>query len=626
MKRFLVCFLAAAVTANTVLGAAKSAPEQDAPPPEWAVWDLTDIYANDAEWDSTRLAVLERIKGLEQYRGTLGNSAKQLYTVLQEISDIQKEAIKVYVYASMKLDEDQRVTKHQEMEQLGTIMFANFGSTASWVEPELLAVGEKKIRKFIKQDARLKPFEFGLDNTLRAAKHTLDAEGEALLAGFSTMLQSPSTIYGLISDSDIPWDSVEMSDGKTYRIDSAGYAKWRGAENRADRKKAFDTYWAKWAAYNGSVGATLNAHIQGQVATAKARKYDSVLQRELNQDNLPEAIYRTLVSEVNAALPTLHRYFKLRGEILGVDQMKYYDIYPPLVSLDKTFDYETSNQLTLDAMAMLGEDWVNRQREGMKQRWVHVYPQQGKRGGAYMNGSVYDGHPYLLLNHQDDYESLSTLAHEWGHAMHTLYSVEAQPFQNYNYATFIAEIPSTSLELILQQHMVKNAATPEEKLFYLGFGLERMRATLFRQTQFAELELALYEAVERGEALTGAKISAMYLDILRRYHGHDEGVVEVDALYANEWMFVPHFYYNMYMYQYATSQTAGIALYQNMVEEGQPAVDRYIDLLRAGGSDYPHNLLKKAGVDLTKPEPFRAAVKRMNLVMDEMEALLKQMK
>jgi oligoendopeptidase F len=275
-------------------------------------------------------------------------------------------------------------------------------------------------------------------------------------------------------------------------------------------------------------------------------------------------------------------------------------------------------------MSILGEDWVSMQRDAINQRWMHVFPQRGKQSGAYMAGSVYDVHPFLLLNHQDDYESMSTFAHEWGHAMHTLYAKQAQPYQTAGYATFIAEIPSTSLELILEQYMVEQAGSIDEKLFYLGSGLESLRCTFFRQAMFAEFELALYESVERGEPLTGAGISAIYRDIVRRYHGHDEGVVIVDDLYTNEWMFVRHFYLNMYVFQYATSLTAGTALYEKIVEQGEAGVDNYKNLLRAGGSDYPYNLLVDAGVDMATPGPYRAVVDRMNGIMDEMEALLEQ--
>ena len=273
-------------------------------------------------------------------------------------------------------------------------------------------------------------------------------------------------------------------------------------------------------------------------------------------------------------------------------------------------------------MSVLGDDWVEMQKAAMDQRWMHVYPQRGKRPGAYMQGFAYDVHPYLLLNHNDNYASLSTFAHEWGHAMHTLYAKQEQPFETASYATFIAEIPSTSLELILQDYMARSAETIDEKLYYLGHGLERMRGTFFRQTMFAEFELALYEAAERGEALSGEGISRIYGDILKRYHGHDEGVVIIDDLYTNEWAFIPHFYRNMYVYQYATSQTAGTALYANIVSQGEAGVEKYKNLLKAGGSNYPYLLLVEAGVDLAKPDPYRAMVAKMNAIMDEMERLL----
>ena len=585
-------------------------------------WDLTEIYPSVEAWDAERQRLLGQIDSIEGFRGTLGTDAESLYAAMRYVSDIYKEILRVYSYASMERDEDMRVTDAQERSQLAEGLFARFSQATAWIDPELITVGEGRINSFVEDNEELEPFAFMLENTLRMAEHTLSDEAEQALSYFSQAFDAPSNIYSLIANSDIPWPTLTLDNGEEVRVDSQGYSALRGSQNRNQRKRAFDAYWSKWAEYNSSVGMVLNAHVQLQVAAARARNYDSVLERELDSDNLPPAVYHTLVEEVNKALPTLHRYFKLRGRMLGVEQMHYYDIYPPLVSLDKLFDIETSKVITLEAMDMLGDDWVDMQRDAMQERWMHVYPQQGKDSGAYMNGSVYDLHPYLLLNHNDDYDSLSTFAHEWGHAMHTLYAAQAQPFETADYSTFIAEIPSTSLELILEQFMVQNTDDIDEKLFYLGQGLENMRGTYFRQTMFAEFELALYEAVERGEALTGARITEIYTDILKRYHGHDEGVVVIDDLYTNEWMFVPHFYYNMYVFQYATSITAGTALYVNMLENGQNGVDNYKNLLRAGGSDYPYELLKAAGVDMATPEPYQAIVARMNATMDEMERLL----
>lgn len=588
------------------------------------IWDLTEIYKTPAEWNKARKEVLDDIKKIEKLKGKLGDSANTLYNALQMISDIQRKGSRVYTYTNLKSDENLSDTKAQESLQLSIEMFAQFQQATSWIQPEILTIGKERIDKFIKEEAKLAPFVMQLDDSLRNAPHTLTPETEQALSYFVQSNGAPNEIYSLIANSDIPWPTVEMSTGEKARIDSQGYSKWRASDNRDDRKKVFDAYWTRWGEYSSTVGRTLAAHMQTQVASAKARNYDSVLQRELFDDNLPVDVYKTLVSEVNKSLPTLHRYFKLRGKMLGVKQMEYYDIYPPLVSLDKTFDFHTSNKITLEAMTILGDDWVSRQKEAMSQRWVHVKPQKGKQSGAYMHPGAYDVHPYLLLNHNDDYESLSTLAHEWGHAMHSLYAQETQPYETSDYSTFIAEIPSTSLELILQDYMTKNTNDIDEKIYYLGSSLEAMRGTFFRQTMFAEFELALYETIERGEALTGEKMSTMYEKILKRYHGHDEGVVNINDIYANEWMFIPHFYYNMYVFQYATSITAGTALYAKILDEGKPGVDNYKALLKSGSSDYPYLLLKKAGVDLAKPEAYQAIVKKMNQTMDEIESLLKQ--
>jgi oligoendopeptidase F len=584
-------------------------------------WNLEHLFPSVEAWNAERERLLAEFDKFAMYQGTLGQSSESLYAALRFYSDTYRQVLRTYVYASLQSDEDLRNNAAQERNQLGEAMLARMREAAAWMDPELIAVGAEKINQFLAKNPDLAPFRHQLDNTLRQADHTLSDETERTLALFSQSFDAPQTIYGILANSDIPYPVLTI-DGIEARIDSQGYNKWRAHSDRETRKQVFDAFWSKWKDYGNTAGMTLFGHIQTQVALARARKYDSVLEREFDNDNLPPEVYHTLVAEVNKALPTLHRYFKLRARMLGVEQLRYYDIYPPLVSLDKTFDIETTKQITLDAMSILGDDWVEMQRKAIDDRWMHVYPQQGKRSGAYMQGSAYDVHPYLLLNHNDDFDGLSTFAHEWGHAMHTLHAHEAQPFETADYATFTAEIPSTSLELILQEYMAKHAETTDEKLFYLGYGLENLRGTFFRQTMFAEFELSLYEAVERGEALSGERISEMYGEILRRYHGSDQGVVEIDDLYTNEWMFVPHFYYNMYVFQYATSLTAGTALYSKIVNEGQAGVDNFRNLLRAGGSDYPYNLLKNAGVDLATPAPYQAVVDRMNSIMDEMERLL----
>lgn len=606
--------------ACTLLGTSTFA-QTPADDDQWR-WNLEHLFPDVAAWDAERQRLLAEFPKLASYKGTLGNSSADLSAALRFTSDTYRAALRVYVYANLQQDEDLRDNAAQERNQLAEAMFARFTQESAWMDPELIAVGEDRIRAFMADNPDLAPFRYQLDNTLRQASHTLGAEAEETLSFFTQPFDAPSAIYSIIANSDIPFPLITTPEGDEVRLDSQGYGRLRSHPDPEFRKQVFDAFWTTWEGYRNSIGMVLNSHLQTQVALAKARRFDSVLQRELFSDNLPDAVYHTLVEEVNKALPTLHRYFRLRARMLGLDQLRYSDIYPPLVALDRKFDIETSRTITLDAMSILGEDWVTMQRDAMDDRWMHVFPQQGKRSGAYMQGSAYDVHPYLLLNHNDDFDSLSTLAHEWGHAMHTLYARQSQPFETADYATFTAEIPSTSLELILQQYMSRQAQTVDEQLFYLGYSLENLRGTFFRQTMFAEFELVLYEAVERGEALSGTRISELYLEILRRYHGHDEGVVQIDELYGNEWMFVPHFYYNMYVFQYATSLTAGAALYAQIVEDGAAGVENYKNLLRAGGSDYPYVLLRNAGVDLATPAPYLAVITRMNAVMDQMEALL----
>ncbi|MGD8347242.1 MAG: oligoendopeptidase F [Lysobacterales bacterium] len=617
--------LTIALSASMLFFAAQSeAEEADKQLDPKLTWDLTEIYASEEDWNTAREEVLAEMEKIIAMKGTLGESAEQLYQALDLVSNTSRKGARVFAYASLKADEDLRVTANQERRQLAQAMFAQFGEATAWMQPEILRIGRETIESFIRDDERLERFAYQLDDIVRNEPHTLGDEAEATLAYFSQTFSAPSNIYSMVANSDIPWPEVEFSDGETARIDAQGYSRFRSSPVREDRKAAFDAFWGKWQEYRNSTGAILNSHIQTQVALAKARKFDSVLERELFNDNLPPAIYHTLVEEVNKGLPTLHRYFGLRQRMLGLDELNYYDLYTPLVSLDKEFDFDTSKAITLEAMSTLGDEWVERQTAAMNQRWMHVYPQRGKRSGAYMQPAAYDVHPFVLLNHNDDYTSLSTMAHEWGHAMHTLYAAEAQPYDTANYAIFIAEIPSTSLELVLQDYMVKNAESDEERLFYLGSALESLRTTFFRQTMFAEFELALYQAVERGEALSGERISEIYGEIVRRYHGHDNGVVNIDELYTNEWMFVPHFYYNMYVFQYSTSQTAGTALYEKIVNEGEPAIENFKNLLKAGGSDYPNELLTRAGVDLSTPEPYRAVIRKMNTIMDEMEKILER--
>ncbi len=355
---------------------------------------------------------------------------------------------------------------------------------------------------------------------------------------------------------------------------------------------------------------------------ASVRKYPSSLAAALSGDYIPESVYRTLIEQTHAHLPTLYRYFKLRGRMLGIPDLHYWDIYPPLVKLDKDFPLTQAKDLVLTAVKPLGSDYDSQMAACLNGRYTDYYPQPGKTSGAYMNGSAYDVHPYVLMNYVGDYESVSTIAHEWGHGLNSLLASKAQPYPTAQYATFIAEIASTLNENLLLDHMLEVAGSDEEKLYYLGSALENLRATFFRQAMFAEFELAIHEKVEKGESLSGAELSRMYGDLLRRYHGDAQGVLKIDDLVTIEWAYIPHFYRDFYVYQYATSIAASTA-FADRIKRGEPgAVDTYLAMLKAGGSDHPYDLVKRAGVDLATPGPYRALAARMDEIMDQIEAIL----
>ena len=583
------------------------------------VWDLTHLYPTPEAWEAERKAVEAALSGIAAYKGRLGESAATLKAAMQLISDITKRVARLFVYATLKGDEDLQVAVDQERRQNAQALSAKLGEATAWTSPELLRVGREKIEGFVKADPGLEKFRFGLMDTLRQAAHTLDDQGEALLAAASNPLQGPRNIRTQLVASDIPWPTVKVA-GADVRLDQQGYTRARTAADRGERKMVFDTFFTAFKGFESSLGASLSAKVNGDIFNAKARKYESSLAAAVDGPNIPEAVYRTLIAEANRGLPILHRYFDLRRRLLGLPDMGYWDLYPPVTKLDARFDLATSRKLSLEAMKPLGPEYSATFADATSKPWVHVYPSRGKRGGAYVFGAAYDVHPYMLLNHTDNYEGLSTYAHEWGHAMHTLLAQKAQPWELAGYPTFTAEVASTVNEQLLVAHMVKTAKTKAEKLFYLDRVCEMMRATFYRQTMFAEFELAIHETSEKGEALSGKRASAIYLDLLKRYHGPK---VKIEDVYGLEWALPGHFFdYNFYVYQYATSVTAASAFAERILGGGPKERDAYLGALKAGGSDYPVDVLKRAGVDMTTPEPFRAMLGKFEKTLDEMEKLI----
>ena len=631
MKTSRIAALALTVCAVAIAAAVAKSPKPAPAPAAPAVvdpaymWDLADLYPSPQAWTSERDRVKTQVEGFDKYKGTLGKSAKDMLAALSAFSDAQRALARLATYAGLKADEDVRIAENQERQQLAAALGTLLNEKTAWVTPEILAVGADKVHKFEADEPELgRRFGFYLDNTLRQAPHTLSNESESVLASAGDVLAQPDAIYSVLANAEVPFPSVKLSDGSTVTIGQGTYAKYRQVANRDDRKKVFDAFWGMWKKYEGTLGATLTTQVMAEVFNAKVRHYPNSLAAAVFADNMPEAVYRQLVAQANGGLPTFYRYLKLRKKLLGVQgDLAYYDIYPTMFKLEHPphFTIADAERIGLEVDSAYGPEYIAKLKEAFAHRWMDVLPREGKAGGAYMNGSAYDVHPYLHLNYNSDYDALSQFIHEWGHGVHTMLTHDAQPFENSNYSTFTAETASITNEMLLNDYMVAHAQSDQEKLYYLGEALELMRATFFRQTMFAEFQLALHEEVEAGRALSGKRMSEIYCGLLKKYHGDAEGVMKIDPAYCTEWEFIPHFYYGFYVWQYATSM-AGAAIFADAIEhEGKPAQERFINLLKAGGSDYPYNLYKKAGLDMATPAPYQALLARMNRTMDQIDAL-----
>ncbi|HJW42639.1 MAG TPA: M3 family oligoendopeptidase [Rhizomicrobium sp.] len=621
-----LALLAGACAGTLALAKPSATPATPTAPVDPAyMWDLGDLYASPEAWTTEHDRVKAVTEGFDKYKGTLGKSANDMLAALSAFSDAQRTLARLTTYAGLKADEDVRIAENQERQQLAASLGTLYNEKTAWVTPEILAVGADKVRAFEAAEPELaRRFSFYLGNTLRQAPHTLSNESEAVLASAGDVLAQPDAIYSVLANAELPFPTVKLSDGQTVTIGQGTYSKYRQAANRDDRKKVFDAFWGMWKKYEGTLGATLTTQVMGEVFNAKVRHYPNSLAAAVFADNMPEAVYRQLVSQANAGLPTMYRYLRLRKKLLGIQgDLAYYDIYPTMFKMENPphFTIADAERIGLAVDSAYGPEYIAKLKDAFAHRWMDVLPREGKAGGAYMSGSAYDVHPYLHLNYNSDYEALSQFIHEWGHGVHTMLTHDAQPFENSNYSTFTAETASITNEMLLNDYMVAHAQNNQEKLYYLGEALELMRGTFFRQTMFAEFQLALHEEVEAGRALSGKRMSEIYCGLLKKYHGDAQGVMKIDPAYCTEWEFIPHFYYGFYVWQYATSM-AGAASFADAIEhEGKPAQERFIALLKAGGSDYPYNIYKKAGLDMATPAPYQALLARMNRTMDQIDAL-----
>ena len=615
---------AAVLLAILAIGTAPLAQQRErSKVPERDRWNLTELYPSDAAWRAAKEKTEAAIPKVREYQGTLGSSAARLADALDLLAALNKDLARLSVYASAMADQDTRVSDYQAMQNEMVQIGAKLGAEAAFVEPEILKLERSVVDTFIAKEPRLKDYRMYLADLQRRREHTLTDAEEKILAASAVVANAPSTVYGILADADFPYPTVTLSDGKKVTLNSAAYSLHRAARNREDRQKVMSAFFGALGAFRGTFGSTLNAQMQSDVFYARARRYETALAATLDGPNIPTAVYMRLIDGVNRHLPTFHRYLTLRKKMMGVEALHYYDLYAPLVaSVDLTYSVDEARKQILAALRPLGNDYATVINRSLDERWVDMYPTEGKRSGAYSNGAAYDVHPYVLMNYNGKYADMSTLAHELGHAMHSYYSNKAQPFPTASYPIFVAEVASTFNEELLIEHMLKTITNRDARLSLLGNYLENIKGTVFRQTQFAEFELRAHEMVEKGRPLTGEALDKLYAEITRKYYGHDKGVAIVDDYVAHEWSFIPHFYRAYYVFQYATSFTAAAALAAKVLDGDPAATKRYLAFLGAGGSGYPIDLLREAGVDMTTDEPLELTMKKMNRVMDEMEKLL----
>lgn len=623
MKKQLAYFFLPLLAVNVLAAPGLHATER-AEVPQNLTWNTADLYSTEDAWAEKAKDIATRIPKLADFQGKMGTDAKAFYTALDTIMALDLDLVRLMTYASMRSDEDTRAGKPREMEQTSSDLAVKFTAAVSFMRPEILELGEEKVMGFVQAEPKLQPYKPWLEDILRYAPHTLSKAEEKVAAQANMMAEGPGNAYSIFTNADMPYPEVILSDGKRVRLDASAYTNFRASSNRDDRMKVFRNFWNKYKKFERTLGTTLSGHVKTHLFNKEIRKYNSCLEAALFDANVPVAVYKQLIADVHANLSTLHRYLKLRQRIMGVDQLGYEDLYAPIVKeVDLKYTPEEAMKLVLEAVEPLGKEYVDAVRTGYDNRWIDFIPTTGKKSGAYSTG-VFGVHPYQLQNFTGLYDEVSTLAHEFGHSIHTYLSDKTQPYPTHDYKTFVAEVASTLNENLLLNLMLKKTTDKATRLFLLGSHLDGLRTTLFRQTLFAEFEMLIHEMAEKGEPITGEKLSEMYLKLLKEYYGHDKGVCNIKDLYGIEWAYIPHFYYNFYVYQYATSITASSMIAANIRSEknGDAAREAYLKMLSSGSAKYPIDLLKDAGVDMTTSEPFNAAIKEMNTVMDEMEKLL----
>lgn len=569
-------------------------------------WNLEDMFASDELWEEEYEQTKELCNKIASYQGKLTESAATLLAYFQDTDEADYHLERIYVYANERYHQDTAVSQYQGYASRADSLMVMAESSSAFAEPEILEISEETIDAFYKEQPELLKYQRAIDEILRKKAHTLSKEEEKILADAGEIAVGPENIFSMFNNADIRFPAIKDTEGNELPVSHGTFIQLMENKDRNIRKQAFESMYHTYQQFGNTVASIFTSHLKQEHFFAKTKKYDSVRAMHLDQGNIPEGVYDNLIETVHKHLPAMHRYMAERKKLLGVEELHMYDLYTPLIDdYDKKYTYEEAKETVLKGLAPMGEEYLSILKEGLSGGWIDVYENENKRSGAYSWGA-YGTHPYVLLNHKDNLNSVFALAHEMGHAIHTYYSNKTQPITYSGYLIFVAEVASTCNEALLMQYLMKNAADEKERRYLINHQLEEFRTTLFRQTMFAEFEQIVHKKIADGEALTQEALNKIYHDLNVLYYGPD---VVVDEEIDYEWMRIPHFYTSFYVYQYATGYSAATAFSKLILEGGQPAVDRYVTNFLCGGcSKDPIELLRNAGVDMSTPEPVDAAL------------------
>jgi oligoendopeptidase F len=582
-------------------------------------WKLTDLLSSPQEWQETYETCINLSNQIIEFKNLLSSNAQTLYECLNIRDKLLIATEKLYVYSHMKLHENTKNPDSQALAQKATALEAKIDQSIAFIEPELISLSKEDFDLFYQKEPKLSTYKHYLNNLIRKKEHILTQAEEELLAKATEFSSSIGDIFSMYNEADLKFPSIKDEKNNSVELTKGRYLSFMESSDRRVRQDAFKAMFSTYEQHKNTLAAIYTSHIKKHIFYKDARKFNSSLEAALFENNIATSVYDQLIKTVHDYLPVMHRYVSLRKKILNVDELHFYDLYTPIIkNTSFNITYDAAKIIVKDSLKILGDEYVHLLDYAFNNRWIDVYENEGKRSGAYSWGT-YSTHPYVLLNHTDNLKSMFTLAHEMGHALHSYYSKENQTFINSKYKIFLAEVASTVNESLLMEHLMLTTEDHSMKLYLLNYYMEQFRGTVFRQTMFAEFEKTTHSLMEQGEPLTADNLCKLYLDLNMKYYGTD---IYADPLIAMEWARIPHFYYNFYVYQYATGYSAAIALSKRIIKEGFTAIDSYLNFLKSGGSDYPLNLLKQAGVDMTTSQPIASALNVFENLVNEMERTL----